>query len=65
MSSLFNFCANIHNIGNFQEIFTENTNPVKDGVETVTYLVPFFWANRQYEYKNAKPLDGFKSKIKI
>ena len=65
MSLLFNFRSNIHNIRNFQEIFTENTNPVKYGVETVTYRVPFFWANLEYEYKNVRPLDGFKSKIKI
>ena len=35
MNLLFNFCANIHNIRNFQEIFTENRKTVKYGIETV------------------------------
>ena len=41
MNSLFNFRANIHNIRNFQEIFTENRKTVKYGIETVTYPGPF------------------------
>ena len=60
MNSLFNFRANIHNIRNFQEIFTENRKTVKYGIETVTYRAPFLWANLQSEYKNAKSLEEFK-----
>ena len=41
MNSLFNFRANVHNIRNFQEIFTENRKTVKYGIETVTYRAPF------------------------
>ena len=37
MNLLFNFRANIPNIRNFQEIFTENRKTVKYGIETVTY----------------------------
>ena len=62
--ALFNFHANIHNIRNFQEVFTENRKIVKYGIETVTYRAPFLWANLQSEYKNAKSLEEFKSKIK-
>ena len=47
MNSLFNFRANIHNIRNFQEIFTENRKTVKYGTETMTYRAPFLWANLQ------------------
>ena len=36
MNSLFNFPENIHNIRNFQEIFSENRKTVKYGIETVT-----------------------------
>ena len=64
MNLLFNFRANIHNIRNFKEIFTENRKAVKYGIETVTYRAPFLWVNFQSEYKNAKSLDEFKSKIK-
>ena len=64
MNSLFNFHANIHNIRNFQEIFTENRKTVKYGIETVTYRAPFLWANLQSKYKNSKSLDEFKSKLK-
>ena len=64
MNSLFNFCANIHNIRNFQEIFTENRKTVKYGIETVTHRAPFLLANLRSEYKNAKSLEEFKSKIK-
>ena len=64
MNLLFNFRANIHNIRNFQEIFTENRKTVKYGIETVTYRAPFLWANLQSEYENAKFLVEFKSKIK-
>ena len=63
MNSLFNFCANIHNIRNFQEIFTENRKTVKYGIETVAYRSPFLLAIIQSEYKNAKSLEEFKSKI--
>ena len=42
MHLLFNFRASIHNIRNFQEIFTENRKTVKYGVETVTCRAPFF-----------------------
>ena len=38
---------------------------MKYGIETVTYQAPFLWANLQSEYKNAKSLEEFKSKIKI
>ena len=55
MNSLFNFHANIYNIRNFQEIFTENRK---------TYRAPFLWANLQSEDKNAKFLDEFNSRIK-
>ena len=55
MNSLFNFRANIYNIRNFQEIFTENRK---------TYQAPFLWANLQSEDKNAKSLEEFKSRIK-
>ena len=34
MNSLFNFRPNIHNIRNFQEIFTDNRKTVKYGIET-------------------------------
>ena len=51
MNLLFNFCANIHNIRNFQEIFTENRKTVKYDIETVTYRAPFLWANLQSEKK--------------
>ena len=64
MNSLFNFHANIHNIRNLLEIFTENRKTVRYGIETVTYRAPFLWANLQSEYKNAKSLEEFKSKIK-
>ena len=37
MNWLFNFRANIHNIRNFYESFTENKKTVKYGTETVTY----------------------------
>ena len=40
MNSLFNLRANIHNIRNFQEIFTENRKTVKYGIETVAYRSP-------------------------
>ena len=63
MNSLFNFCANIHNIRNFQEIFTENRKTVKYGIETVAHRSPFLLAIIQSEYKNAKSLEEFKSKI--
>ena len=62
MNSLFNFRANIRNIRNFQEIITENRKTVKYGIET--YRASFLWANLQSEYKNAKSLEEFKSKIK-
>ena len=45
MNSLFNFRTNIHNIRNFQEIFTENRKTVIYGIGTVTYRAPFLWAN--------------------
>ena len=48
--SLFNFRASIHNIRNFQEIFTENRKTVKYGIETLTYRAPFLWANLQSEF---------------
>ena len=64
MNSFFNFRAHVHNNKNFQEIFTENRKTVKYGIETVTYRVPFLWANLRSEYKNAKSLEEFKSKIK-
>ena len=64
MNSLFNFRANVHNIRNFQEIFTENRKTVKYGIETVTYRAPFLGASLQSEYKNAKSLEKFKSKTK-
>ena len=35
MNLLFNFCANIHNIRNFQEIFKENRKTLKYGIEIV------------------------------
>ena len=41
MNSLFNFRANIHNIKNFPEIFTEKRKIVKYGIETVTSRAPF------------------------
>ena len=41
MSSLFNFRANIHNIRNFLDIFTENRKTVKYCIETATYQAPF------------------------
>ena len=56
MNSLFDFRANIHDIRNFQEIFTEN--------RTAAYRETFLWANLQSEYKNVKSLEEFKSKIK-
>ena len=59
MNSLFNFRANIHNIRNFQEIFTENRKTVKYGTETMTYRAPFLWANLQSDHKNAKSLEEF------
>ena len=40
MNSHFNLRANIHNIRNFQEIFTENRKTVKYGIETVAYRSP-------------------------
>ena len=55
MNSLFHFHANIYNIRNFLEIFTENRK---------TYRAPFLWVNLQSEYKNAKSLEKFKSRIK-
>ena len=61
INSLFKFRADIHNIRNFQEIFTENRKTVKYGIETVTYGAPFLWANLQSEYKNAKSLEDFNS----
>ena len=64
MNSLFSFRTNIHNIRNFQEIFTENRKTVKYGIETVTYRALFLWANLPSDYKSAKSLDKFKSKIK-
>ena len=64
MSSLFNFRANIHNIRNFLDIFTENRKTVKYCIETATYQAPFLWANPQCQYINAKSLEEFKSKIK-
>ena len=64
MNSLFNFRANSHNIRNFLEIFTDNRKTVKYGIETVTYRAPFLWVNLQPEYKNAKSLEEFQSKIK-
>ena len=60
MNSLFNFLANIRNIRNFQEIFTENGKTAKYCIETVTHRAPFLWANLQSEYKNAKSLEEFK-----
>ena len=50
MNSLFNFRANIHNIRNFLEIFTENRKTVKYGIETATYRAPFLWVNLPSEY---------------
>ena len=64
MNPLDNFRANIHNIKNLQEIFTENRQTLKYGIETVTYPVPFLWANIRCEYKNAKFQEQFNSKIK-
>ena len=64
MNWLFNFRANIHNIRNFHEIFTENRKTVRYGIETVTYRAPFLWANLQSEHKNAKFLEEFKSETK-
>ena len=64
MNSLFQFRYNTNNIRNFQEIYTENRKTVRYGTETVTYRAPFLWANLRTKYKNAKPLDEFKSKIK-
>ena len=63
MNLLFSFRVDIPNIRNFQEIFTKNKKTVKYGIETVTYRAPFLWANPQSEYKNAKSLEEFKSKI--
>ena len=64
MNSLFNFRANIHNIRNFQEIFTESRKTVRHDIETVTYRAPFLWVNLQSVYKNTKSLEEFKSKTK-
>ena len=36
INSLFKFRANVHNIRNFLEIFTENRKTVKSSIETVT-----------------------------
>ena len=36
INSLFKFRADIHNIRNFQEIFTENRKTVKSSIITVT-----------------------------
>ena len=41
INSRFNFHANIHNIRNFQEIFTENRKTVKYCIEIVTYRALF------------------------
>ena len=64
MNSLFDFRANIHNIRNFQEIFTEYRKTVKYGIETAACRETFLWVNLQSEYKNVKSLEELKSKIK-
>ena len=63
MNTLFNFHANIHNIRNFQEIFTQNRKTAKHGAEAVTNRAPFFWPNIQSEYENAKSLEEFKGTL--
>ena len=63
-NSLFQFRCNTNSIRNFQEVFTKNRKTVKYGTETVTYRVPFLWANVRTKYKNAKSLDEFISKVK-
>ena len=51
MNSLFNFRANNHNIRNFQEIFIENRETVKYGIETVTFEKRFSGRNSTLNIK--------------
>ena len=55
---------NTLNVRNFQEIFNENRNTVKHGIETISDRTPFLWANLPNEYKLATYLHDFKLKIK-
>ena len=64
MNYLIQFRCNTNNIRSFQEIFTENSKTFKYGTEIVTCGALFLWPNLHTKYKNAKSLDGFKSKIK-
>ena len=51
MNSLFNFRAKNHNIRNFQEIFIENRETVKYGIETVTFEKRFSGRNSTLNIK--------------
>ena len=64
MDNFFILRENTHNVRNFQEIFNENRNTVKYGIETISNRTPFLWANLPNEYKLAISLHDFELKIK-
>ena len=64
MHHLFQLCENTFNLRNFRDLATRNKNSSNYGLETVSYRVPFLWANFPSEYKDSTSLSQFKTKIK-
>ena len=62
--TFFVFRENTRNLRNFQIISNENKKPARHGLETISYRTPLLWSNLPEEYKLAKVLSEFKSKIK-
>ena len=64
MYNFFILRENLQNVRNFQEIFNENSNTIKYGIETISNRTPLFWTNLPNEYKMATFLHDYKLKIK-
>ena len=64
MEDFFLFCENTQNIRNFQIISNESKKTVRYGSETVKYRTPLLWENLPENYKTARSLNNFKTKIK-
>ena len=64
MKDFFLFCENTHNIRNFQIISNESKKTVRYGLETVKYRTPLLCENLPENYKTARSLNNFKTKIK-
>ena len=61
---LFQFRENTFSLRNFRQIATYNKKTSNYGLETVSYRVPFWWAQLPSEYKILTSLREHKTKIK-